>query len=305
MQITVAGEALIDVIVSPNGAVGAFPGGAPFNVARAVARLGGDCQFLGRIGDDVLGRALRRALERSGVRVAVPDPTREPTTIAVAEVDGAGLADYHFYLEGTSARQLRPEDVDGAALADTAAIALGGLSLLMDPVATTLSTLLADASPDVTVLLDPNFRPRAVAAGGSLAAALRPFLDRADVVKVSTDDLRLLAPGSDPRSAAHELLALHPAVVLITDGPGAVTVLTGDGAREVPVPEVAVVDTVGAGDAFVAGFLTWWLRQERSREDLADPDLVVDATRAAVLVAAAACAVAGADLPDDFRWPER
>jgi fructokinase len=302
VEIIVAGEALIDLVIDPGGSVSAWPGGASFNVARAVARLGGDCRFLGRTGDDAFGRQLRSALEQDGVRLPVPGPVAEPTTLAVAELDEHGAADYHFYLEGTAAGQLRAEDIDTGYLDGAAAIALGGLGLLMDPLASTLRTLLAAAAPEVTVLLDPNGRPQAIDAGSSFAAAVEPFLQRADVVKVSTDDLRLLAPQADPLTAARGLLDRHPTAVLVTDGPGAVMVLTAGGSDEIPVPEVTVVDTVGAGDAFVAGFLTWWVRGEHSRGDLADRRLLLEAARAAVRVAAAACTVAGAGLPAAFRW---
>jgi fructokinase len=138
----------------------------------------------------------------------------------------------------------------------------------------------------------------------SFAGIVDPFLSRADVVKVSTDDLRLLAPGQAPRVTARGLLDRSPAVVLITDGPGPVTVLTAVASDEVPVPDVDVIDTVGAGDAFLAGWLAWWVRGGHGREDLADGALLLDATRAAVRVAAAACTVAGAGLPDDFRWDD-
>jgi fructokinase len=302
VQITVAGEALIDLIIAPNGAVSAHPGGAPFNVSRAVARLAGDCQFLGRTGDDAFGRRLRSTLEESGVTLLVPDPTRDPTTIAVAEVDAAGVAEYHFYLEGTSAGEVRPTDVSTDALADSSAIALGGLGLLMEPMAGTLKALLAGVDPAVMVLLDPNCRPQAIPPGTSFASVVAPFLDRADVIKVSTDDLRLIAPNVDPSATARHMLTLNPAAVLITDGPGSVSVVTAEGSQDVPVPAVDVVDTVGAGDAFVAGFLTWWVQEGGGREDLADPQRLIDATRAAVRVAAAACTVAGAELPPDFSW---
>jgi fructokinase len=302
VEIIVAGEALIDVIIDPTGAVSAWPGGAPFNVARAVARLGGDCQFLGRTGDDAFGRRLRSALEQSGVRLPVPDPVTQPTTLAVAELDARGVADYHFYLEGTAAGQLRAEDIPAGWLDGAAAIALGGLGLLMEPMSSALQTLLTAAAPEVAVLLDPNGRPEAIPSGMSFSQVIAPFLDRTDVVKVSTDDLRLLAPRADPLATARALLDRHPTVVLITDGPGAVTVLTAGGSAEVPVPEVSVVDTVGAGDAFVAGFLTWWVRTGHSRGDLADRRLLLEAARTAVRVAAAACTVAGAGLPAAFRW---
>ena len=86
-MITVAGEALIDLVIDATGAVTAVPGGAPFNVARMIAKLGGDCQFVGKLSDDGFGDQLRSALVQDGVRIAVPDPTRAPTTLAIARLD--------------------------------------------------------------------------------------------------------------------------------------------------------------------------------------------------------------------------
>jgi fructokinase len=105
-MITVAGEALIDVVIDASGSVTALPGGAPFNVARTIARLGGDCQFLGKLSDDRFGEQLRSSLEDAGVRI-VANPTPAPTTLAIARLDEFGTAEYRFYLQGTSAAQLR------------------------------------------------------------------------------------------------------------------------------------------------------------------------------------------------------
>jgi fructokinase len=302
VRITVAGEALIDLIVDAGGGVRAFPGGAPFNVARAIAWLGGDCQFLGRTGDDAFGARLRAALNAAGVRLGVAEAARRPSTLAVAEIDADGAAAYHFYLDGTAAAALSVAELSDDVVAGTSAIALGGLALLMEPIAGTLRELLARSDRGTTVVLDPNCRPQALPADRTFAELVDPFLNRADVLKVSTDDLRLLAPGTEPLRAARALLARGPGAVLVTDGPGAVTMLTRGEELAVPVPAVPVVDTVGAGDAFAAGFLTWWVRAGRTRADLADAELVRAAVEAAVRVAAAACTVAGAGLPPDFSW---
>jgi fructokinase len=301
-MITVAGEALMDVLVDGSGSVTAHPGGAPFNVARTIARLGGKCQFLGRLSDDGFGEQLRASLQREGVGVAVPAATSAPTTLAIAELDGGGSADYRFYLEGTAAAQLEPSDIPADVLEASDAIALGGLGILIEPIASSLLGLMRRTPAEATVLLDPNCRPRAIKDLAGYRAAVAEFLACVDIVKASVDDLKLLHPDADPHTAAHRLLALGPSAVLVTDGPAPVIVHTASTERSVAVPEVKVVDTIGAGDAFVAALLTWWSNRSLSREDVVNVEALAEATAAATAVAAAACTVRGANLPENFRW---
>jgi fructokinase len=301
-MIIVAGEALIDIVVDVSGSVTALPGGAPFNVARMTARLGRACEFLGRLSDDAFGEQLRAELAREGVELVVPDATPAPTTLAIAQLDAAGSADYRFYVEGTAAAALQPGDIPADVLAATELIALGGLGILIEPTASSLLGLIRRTSPDVTVLLDPNARPHAIEDQAEYRATVAAFLERVDIAKVSVDDLRLLYPGAEPQDAARRLLALGPAAVLVTDGPAPVIVHTASTEHSLAVPAVHVVDTIGAGDAFVAGFLTWWSNNSMHRRDAVNAQALVDATTAAIRVAVAACTVRGANLPDAFDW---
>ena len=301
-MITVAGEALIDVVVDASGSVTAHPGGAPFNVARTIARLGGECRFLGRLSDDAFGDQLRTSLEKEGVGIGVPETTPAPTTLAIAQLDESGSADYRFYLEATAAAQLQPNDIPPDVLSGSDVLALGGLGILIEPTASTLLELIRRTPPEVTVLLDPNCRPSAIKDPAHYRAAVAAFLSRVDIAKVSVDDLKLLDPHADPRDAARTLLRLGPAAVLVTDGPAAVTIHTANTERSVPVPEIDIVDTIGAGDAFVAAFLTWWSNRPLSRPDASNAQALAQATAAAVEVAVAACTVRGANLPDSFAW---
>ena len=102
-MIAVVGEALIDLVVSPGGAVAAHPGGGPYNAARTLARLGVPAAFLGGLGGDGFGRLLRDQLAGEGVTLGLPEPSHCPTTLAVVALDADGVADYSFYLDGTAA----------------------------------------------------------------------------------------------------------------------------------------------------------------------------------------------------------
>ena len=105
-MITVAGEALIDMIVDAAGHVDPRLGGAGFNATRAVARLGWPVAFLGRLSADRFGQLLRADLDQHGVKIAVEAPSAAPTTLAMVDLDPAGVPSYHFYLDGNAAVSL-------------------------------------------------------------------------------------------------------------------------------------------------------------------------------------------------------
>jgi fructokinase len=299
-MITVAGEALIDIVVGASGVMRAIPGGGPFNVARTVARLGGECQFLGTLSEDPFGQQLRASLRQEGVCVVSPRESATPTTVAMAQLDEQGVADYRFYLDGTAAAELRPSDVPPDLLEESTALAVGGLGLVVEPIASTLRALVNARPAKVMTLLDPNCRPRAIRDPLGYRARIDGLAAAVDVIKVSSEDLALLRPGEELSRAARGLLGLGPAAVLVTDGPAPVRLLSAAGERTLAVPPAEIVDTVGAGDAFVAAFLAGWAEAGLGRPELADVDALVDVARVAVHVAAAACTVAGANLPIGF-----
>ena len=308
-MITVAHEALIDLIVDPAGHVDPRLGGAGFNVTRAVARLGQPVAFLGRLSGDRFGQLMRADLARHGVRIAVETPSTEPTTLALVDLDPAGVPSYHFYLDGTSAAAIGP----GEAVLPEGATALhvGSLCLVMEPVGTSTERMAVGAPGTVTVMLDPNCRPVAIASRPAYLDRLMRILHRADIVKVSTEDLAYLYPGQDAAAAAADLLARGPACVVVTDGGAPVQAFTQAGQQiRADVPAAPVVDTVGAGDAFGGAFLTWWIGNGLVRADLADPEPVRQATRAAILAAFVTTTRRGAEPPwayelaghDGWRW---
>ena len=295
IMITVIGEALVDIIVDARGEVTSVVGGGPLNTARTVARLGVGSQFLGGVSTDPFGQRIVRLLDADGVTLGggqVP----EPTTLAIAQIDESGAATYRFMLDGTSAAAVTPQMALSAIDPSARAIHAGTLALVMQPLCDALVAVVAAARDDQIVMIDPNCRP-SVNRLDLLRTSLDRVLDRADIVKVSGDDLEYLFPGADPVQAAVALAADTSSVVLFTDGANAVHVITVDTDLVLDVPRVPVVDTVGAGDSFSGGFLAWWMEHGLGRADVADLDKVAEAARFGIAVAGITCQRPGADPP--------
>lgn len=296
-MIVVAGEALIDLILKPDGRLAAIPGGGPFNTARTIGRLGVEVAFLGRLSTDRFGGILGAALLEDGVDLRWAGVTEAPTTLAVAELDEDGAASYRFHLAETSAPGLTLEEALAVLRSEPTAIHVGTLGLVVEPMATALAAAVGRAEASTLVMLDPNCRPRVIVDREAYVARLHGVVARADVVKVSADDLSYLAPERTRIEAARSLLADGARAVLLTDGGRPVTVLTDGFTFELPVPAVEVVDTVGSGDAFGGAFLAHWIERGWGRAELADPGALRDAVTLAIEVATLTCQRPGADPP--------
>jgi fructokinase len=292
--IVVAGEALVDLVSGPDGRLRAHPGGGPFNVARTVGRLEEPVAYLGRVSTDRYGVTLREHLAADGVRLDAIVPTDEPTTLAVAELDGAGAASYRFETAGTAAPGLTPEQALAALPARVDILHVGTLGLVLEPMATALEAVVEAVPGETLVAIDPNCRPVATPDGPGYRQRLARVLQRADVVKVSDEDLAFLDPERPPLEAARRLLDQGPSLVLLTRGPVGAVVLAARQEARVRAPAVKVVDTVGAGDAFGGAFLAWWRWHGLGRSDLTRLDQAADATRFACAAAAMTCERAGA-----------
>jgi fructokinase len=194
--------------------------------------------------------------------------------------------------------------------AGTTALHVGSLGLVMEPVGTSVEHLVAALPGGVTVMLDPNCRPGAIASRQAYLDRLDRILRRADMLKTSTEDLAYLFPGQDAADGAAELLARGPACVVITDGAAPVRAFTAGQVIRAEVPAAPVVDTVGAGDAFGGAFLSWWIGNGLGRADLRDPAAVRGATQAAIQASVVTCTRRGAEPPwayelaghDGWRW---
>jgi fructokinase len=296
-RIVVGGEALIDLIIDRDGVITPKAGGGQYNAARAIARLGGDAHFLGRLTDDAFGLLLRDGLEADGVGTALVVETDDPTTLVLAEIDAAGVAHYTWYIERTTVPGLELDDALQALTPAPGALHVGTLGLAMEPIADSLAALVAQVPAETLVMVDPNCRPTATPDFERYMARMRRVLARADIVKGSDEDFEYLGLASTPEASARQLVGEGVGAVLVTQGSEVARGFCAGGEIEVPVPRVEVVDTVGAGDTFGGSFLAMWLEWGYGRADLSDAPKLQRAVAFAVKAAAVNCTRAGAEPP--------
>lgn len=301
-MILVVGEALVDLVIGLDGTVTAALGGAPYNATRAAARLGADVTFAGGLSRDRFGTMLADQLLDDGVRIPDAIRTDQPTTLAAAELNAAGAATYRFYFDGTSAPQLSLDALGATAAVDVAFT--GGLALVLHPLADVVVEMVEGLTAHTLLLVDVNARPAVIRDRRAYIETVRRVVARADVVKVSDEDLEILSPDLDVES----ILAAGPTVVIVTAGSSSTTVVHRDGVRSIAVPPLAapIVDTVGAGDTFVGAFMACWSTSGLGRSDLAGPNGLEHVVRAVEMGHAAAGIVVtrhGADPPTQSDLP--
>ncbi|TNC71524.1 carbohydrate kinase family protein [Rubellimicrobium roseum] len=252
------GEALIDMLprTTPAGeaAFAPYAGGAVFNTAIAIGRLGAPSGFFSGLSSDLFGDLLRQVLADSRVDTSPAHVSPRPTTLAFVRLTD-GHATYTFYDENTAGRMLSPADLPvlGAA---TQALFFGGISLVGEPAAQAYEALQARESAVRVTMVDPNIRPSFITDEAGYRARIDRMLARADIVKLSDEDLHWLMGPGDSHDQARRIIDMGPSLVCITEGARGATGHTPAGYVHVPAPKVTVADTVGAGDTFNAGLLT-------------------------------------------------
>jgi len=252
-----AGEALIDMLPRKTeggeAAFAPYPGGSVFNTAVAAARLGVKTGFFSGLSTDLFGERLSAVLTAAGVDHRLAARSDRPTTLAFVTLS-EGQARYAFYDENTAGRMLTEADLPDLPT-DVSAVFFGGISLAVEPCAEAYGALAALVAPDRLVMLDPNIRPGFITDEARFRARMERMLAAADIVKISDEDLEWLMGEGALAERAGKLLEKGPALVLVTEGAEGVTAHGAGDPLRVPAQRVEVVDTVGAGDTFNAGFL--------------------------------------------------
>ena len=276
LLVATAGEALFDLIEEPDGRLRPCAGGAVYNLTRALGLQGVGTLYLNPLSGDLLGRQLAQGLQAAQVTLAAPAPVREPSALALAALDAQGKASYSFYRDGVADRAVTAEALNAACSAHPGlqVVATGCLALVAQDAAVYQPWLAAQRAAGRMVVVDANLRLSAVDDAPAYRANVMAALQQAHLIKVSDDDLEALGtPGANALERAHHLLQHTPAQWLaLTLGPDGAWLLQRDGlqahARE--AAPLAVVDTVGAGDCFLAGLITALLAgPERGQQALA------------------------------------
>lgn len=286
------GEALVDVVHDRAGGVAEHPGGSPLNVAVGLARLGATVQLASCLGDDAHGAMVRRHVEASGAALAPGTLGAIPrTSTAQATLAADGGASYEFALEW---RPARPE-VAGFDVVHT-----GSIAAYLEPGATTVLDAVGEAAASALVSFDANVRPTLIGSRGAALARVGAFARIAQLVKMSDEDAAWLYPERTAEQSAAALAAETGAVAVITRGAAGGLLAAGAEVLDFPAFPITTVDTVGAGDSFMAGFLFAVVADDLApalRRRAATAGDLLPAARFAAACAAITASRAGADLP--------
>jgi fructokinase len=269
-QAIALGELLVDFVPEENGRSLAdarsfvkAPGGAPANVAVGLARLGVEVGFMGKVGDDPFGHFLSGVLSDNGVDVReLKFDTQARTALAFVSLTSAGERDFLFYRNPSADMRHRPEEVSEAYLAGASLLHIGSISLIQETSrSATLRALELAAEHGLWVSYDANLRLPLWPSPDAARKGIRSVWRRAQVVKISEDELEFLTGARDmaaARTLRHEGLRL----LVVTRGDAGVSYLTRQGEGEVSGFRVDTVDTTGAGDAFTAALLASMLEDD-------------------------------------------
>jgi len=264
-SITCFGELLVDFFADPPGAsleeAAAFvpvPGGAPANVAVGVARLGQRSAFIGKVGDDAFGRKLARVLQENGVDTRGLRFDREARTTCVFIAQPTKEHQEFLFFRNPGADMMFDEnDINFALLERTRIFHFGSLSLTADPIRRALWSMLKFLEKQGTLLsFDVNYRPTLWKSREDAFRVIWEILPRIDLLKVNEEELRLLTGKSDVEEGIQVFLQKGVKNVVVTLGREGAFFGNRQGVGRVAGFPVAVVDTTGCGDSFVAGVLS-------------------------------------------------
>lgn len=306
------GEALIDMVPSVNTDGAAVflpcPGGSPYNTVIAVGRMGVPVSFMGGISQDFFGQMLVDRLVENHVETGLITRPEAHSSLAFMKLEKGREPEYVFYTKDTADRSFSAADIPQSFGKKPSCIFFGSISMTMEPVASAIEqfVIAQSALPDGPVIsLDPNVRPFMISDHSAYVKRFEKWVAASTIVKISEADFDFIYPDLELRQALEKVLMMGPTLAITTLGPdGAIAFLKSADASFVEVKkppfQVDVIDTIGAGDTFHGGFLSWLFKNNKmNRNSIAElsaaelEEALLFANKAASLV----CSKRGAEPP--------
>jgi fructokinase len=260
-MIICCGEALIDFIPTGNNeAYQPCPGGSILNIAVGLGRMGVPVGFLSRLSTDLFGDMLEKHLTSNHVDLRYCPRVDGQTTLAFVSIDDQGAQEpqYAFYAEGAVDREMTSADLPPSLPEEVCALHFGSISLVLEPGASALETLMQREQRQRVITLDPNVRPIVIKDWDAYRKRFEDWLNYVDILRLSQADLELLYPGKEIEAYLPHWFELGVSLVILTQGMHGSMGYLPDGQNVfVPAKMVKVKDTVGAGDTFFSAFLTY------------------------------------------------
>ncbi len=311
-MIGVIGEALVDFIAKPaiGSTVGfdSHVGGCGLNAATAASLQGSAVGFIGKLSKDMFGmRILEHLVDNQVMFDPILCAAPQPSLLAFASLDEQKKATYAFYWEGSAAVTLSKEELLAVMgeHTDLRVVHIGSLALALEPGCDAILEALKEYEPRPIVFLDPNVRPAVLQDRKKYLERMHAAFSLASLVKLSDEDLLYLHPGSEPRIRAKALAAEYGVHIILTLGrDGSIWFFPDGGEVGMPIIDLPVIDTVGAGDTFSGALLSYLHErdcfgsdgQRPCLGDLTEP-LIKDALRWASAASAINCSRRGCDPP--------
>ena len=271
------GEALIDFIPldKDNLTYQKSPGGAPANVAVGLARLGVNATFLGKVGDDVLGRFLQETLKNYGVDVSTMILTESARTGVVFVTNAEnGERSFDFYINPSADRFLNVEEISDQLFERHRILHFGSISMISEPSRTATKKAVEKAKENgLLISYDPNLRLGLWESEDRAKETIISMLSEADILKLSEEELTFITGEETVEAGIKKLAHYRIPVIFITMGGEGSLVYTPDYSLRVPAMKVKAVDTTGAGDAFVSGILHGFNEYHGSLSELSREEL--------------------------------
>ncbi|WP_175990557.1 aminoimidazole riboside kinase [Bacillus sp. Marseille-Q1617] len=291
------GEALIDFIPldKDNATFQKSPGGAPANVAVGLSRLGTKSTFLGKVGEDVLGKFLKQTLIDFGVRTNQMHLMKDVRTGVVFVTNAEdGERSFDFYIDPSADRFLENKDIDEEDFTSHKILHFGSISMISSPAkeATHYAVMLAKQN-GMIVSYDPNLRLGLWDSEETARETIKSMLSQADVLKISEEELEFITGEKDIEAGVRSLHDYEIPLIIVTLGAEGSYVFKGTSNEHVPAMKVKAVDTTGAGDAFVSGIL-YSLHQFEGDIDSLTLEEAVEMARFASVSGALAASTKGA-----------